>query len=224
MLFIEKVNYVVVGEGAGPAKLEKARNYRIETISEDELLDMVLVNSGMPAKYVKQASETTAEPEKKKLKLEESTSKSPKLLPRKETTPSKSKTKETNDSLVPVTMVDKSAPGKLTMSKDLDPIERVKTTVDANSLSWTDKYKPQSTNKIIGQQDPESPMKKLMRWLNNWYNTFKQKPKAIPRGTMDSFKCALLSGSPGIGKIKLLVQWNQAFIVNILQAKPQQQH
>ncbi|WP_323192940.1 BRCT domain-containing protein, partial [Halostella sp. PRR32] len=47
----KKVNYIVVGEDPGPAKLQKAKNYGIPTISEDELLDMILQKSGLDKKY-----------------------------------------------------------------------------------------------------------------------------------------------------------------------------
>lgn len=50
-MFLEKVSYVVVGDEPGPAKLEKAKNYGIPTISEDELLDMIRTKSGMKAIY-----------------------------------------------------------------------------------------------------------------------------------------------------------------------------
>lgn len=51
--FSEKVNYVVVGEDAGPAKLEKAENYGIKTLSEDELFDLILKKSGKNPRYCK---------------------------------------------------------------------------------------------------------------------------------------------------------------------------
>ncbi|XP_030754846.1 replication factor C subunit 1 [Sitophilus oryzae] len=47
-----KVTYVVVGDQPGPSKLEKARNFNIKEISENELLDLILVKSGMKPKYV----------------------------------------------------------------------------------------------------------------------------------------------------------------------------
>lgn len=41
------MNYVVAGEEAGPAKIEKAKNYNIKIISEDELLDLIRIKSGI---------------------------------------------------------------------------------------------------------------------------------------------------------------------------------
>lgn len=43
----------MVGDDPGPAKLDKARCYNIPEISEDDLLDMILVKSGMKPKFLK---------------------------------------------------------------------------------------------------------------------------------------------------------------------------
>nr|XP_023026436.1 replication factor C subunit 1 [Leptinotarsa decemlineata] len=72
----KKVNYLVVGEDPGPVKLDKARGLNIPEINEDEFLDMILVKSGMKAKFSKMISDvsiesgiaTEEEPEKNKTK------------------------------------------------------------------------------------------------------------------------------------------------------------
>jgi BRCT domain type II-containing protein len=57
----EKVNYVVIGEDPGPAKLAKAETYNIPSISEDELLDLILEKSGMEPKYCKKNTSASSE-------------------------------------------------------------------------------------------------------------------------------------------------------------------
>uniref|UniRef100_A0A6P7FBV7 Replication factor C subunit 1 n=1 Tax=Diabrotica virgifera virgifera TaxID=50390 RepID=A0A6P7FBV7_DIAVI len=47
----KKVNYLVVGEEPGPSKLDKARGFKIPEINEDQFLDLILIKSGMKAKY-----------------------------------------------------------------------------------------------------------------------------------------------------------------------------
>lgn len=54
----KKVNYVVVGEDPGPAKLEKARGYNIPEINEDEFFDLILVKSGLVPKYSKMSKDS----------------------------------------------------------------------------------------------------------------------------------------------------------------------
>lgn len=78
-------------------------------------------------------------------------------------------------------------------AKDHDKIKHSNVTKDmknspqsdiiSNDCSpWVEKYKPDSTKKIIGQQGDKSNVKKLTNWLNDWYknNTGNKKPKFVP--------------------------------------------
>ncbi|NWV99300.1 RFC1 factor, partial [Machaerirhynchus nigripectus] len=72
-------------------------------------------------------------------------------------------------------------------------------------LLWVDKYKPVSLKAIIGQQGEQSCANKLLRWLRNWHKNTLEDGQAKPNktGSKDdgtSFKAALLSGPPGVGK------------------------
>ncbi|NXB57666.1 RFC1 factor, partial [Struthidea cinerea] len=72
-------------------------------------------------------------------------------------------------------------------------------------LLWVDKYKPVSLKAIIGQQGEQSCANKLLRWLRNWHKNTVEDGQAKPNktGSKDdgtSFKAALLSGPPGVGK------------------------
>ena len=82
---------------------------------------------------------------------------------------------------------------------------------EVGSLLWVDKYRPQSTRSIIGQQGDRSNAKKLSIWLQNWNKNHGggeregvKRPPWGGGGTREqdgsSFKAALLSGPPGIGK------------------------
>lgn len=219
------MNYLVVGEEAGPAKLAKADSFGIPTISENELLDMILVKSGMEQKYVKSNDDNMKgvspkkDEDKKKTKevLNKNKNDEDKYTNGKASKPKIEKdpaasgnslkkeknrlTKQTVElNSEPVKLIDENQERKLTQSKDLKPINKSTDTVNIENLPWTDKYKPQSTKDIIGQQGNDSPMNKLKQWLRNWHKTYNNKIKG-PRGLSDSFKCALLSGSPGVGNI-----------------------
>lgn len=97
---------------------------------------------------------------------------------------------------------------KLTQSKDLPSFEKPKVEISSDSLAWTEKYKPTNIKAIIGQQTDSSNMKKLLSWLKNWHNNHSPKNKnnlkrPSPWAKNDDgsfFKCALLSGPPGVGK------------------------
>ena len=65
---------------------------------------------------------------------------------------------------------------------------------------WVDRYRPKTSKNIIGQQGDKSCAKKLAKWLQDW-----QRNRTLPAGkesseTGASFRAALLSGPPGIGK------------------------
>lgn len=87
--------------------------------------------------------------------------------------------------------------------------EPEKSQLDTSQSSiWTEKYKPQKTSAIIGQHGDKSNMAKLKTWLQNWHKNHMghDKPKLVrpsPWAKSDDgayFKCALISGSPGVGK------------------------
>ena len=81
----------------------------------------------------------------------------------------------------------------------------IKREIEVSQL-WVDKYKPKTMNKIIGQLGEKSNANKLLNWLKNWnkYNVSvggeKIKKPYNDQETGSSFKAALLSGPPGIGK------------------------
>lgn len=77
---------------------------------------------------------------------------------------------------------------------------------ESSSQLWVDKYKPKTMNKIIGQLGEKSNANKLLNWLKNWNKWHLisagggTKKSWNDQDTGSSFKCALLSGPPGIGK------------------------
>ncbi len=54
--------------------------------------------------------------------------------------------------------------------------------VNEDHLLWVEKWKPQTSKKIIGQQGEKSNVNKLTAWLNNWYknNTGSKKAVFVP--------------------------------------------
>lgn len=67
-----------------------------------------------------------------------------------------------------------------------------------STLLWVDKYKPQTTSDILGNQDC---VRKLAAWLRSWEARFNT-PQAIGKSfaaPQGPWKAALLSGPPGIG-------------------------
>lgn len=60
-----KTNFVVVGENAGPSKLEKIKNYRLATLDEDGFLNLIKEKSQGPIKLDDATKKKMAEEQKK---------------------------------------------------------------------------------------------------------------------------------------------------------------
>lgn len=198
----KKVNYMVVGDEAGPMKIAKAEELNIIQISEDEFLDLIREKSGIAKKCTSKHNDKVKEEKvtPKKEKSHHSSKESPKSdKKRKHESPSKPvshevKAKKFYGAASPETSKVKSV-ASLGPSKS----------VDTSCMAWVDKYKPSSVTQIIGQQGAASNCQKLLSWMSKWHAN--RKNKNIPKPSIWStnhdgayFKAALLSGPPGVGK------------------------
>lgn len=85
------------------------------------------------------------------------------------------------------------------------PKEKKTDSTDVDYCSpWVEKYKPDSTKKIIGQQGDKSNVNKLKFWLTNWYknNAGNKKPKFVPSKFL--FSCEVVKFFPIFIKISVL--------------------
>ena len=199
---------MVVGDEAGESKLKKAQEKNVETIDEDFLLNLIRTKPGKRSKYEIEAEAQFATEQKKK---------SPKKTPKKKEKPVKSEPMEEDEKpktpkkvkkLKPSAVVKTESNGSIGTSK-VEKMSIVETTVTPPS-QWVDKYKPAEFKKIVGQTGAASCANKLMAWLKNWEKNQncpkdqRPKPKWTGKGLDDptgaSFRAALLSGPPGVGK------------------------
>lgn len=244
-----KVNYLVVGVEAGPAKLSKAIEYGIKSLSEDELLDMILIRSGLAPKYVKMAnggdSDSNANIDEtvvSKSDDEQKPGRSPRTKEKQSThkkdserskDKSKSpkrgksdtdvyvewepKTKKSKQDEIPEftqilpkngssKSIDASKAGSsIAKSTPIPTIHIESAKVVEENISLADKHKPIVSSKVIGQH---KNVELLTNWLKNWAKNHlgKNKPKLQRPSQFCKnhdgayFKCALLSGPPGVGK------------------------
>ncbi|XP_066154359.1 replication factor C subunit 1 [Euwallacea fornicatus] len=214
----KKVNYVVLGDEPGPAKLEKARRYNIPELTEDQFLDMILVKSGEKPRYAVLKSES----EDWGLgSFEEGSVKTDEILAVDEDN-QKANNTIFNEEIVNKSLSSEKTPKEENKDKKLlieakkesknisisnGHENTLKSSIYQENLSWTDKYKPTNMKGIIGQQDPNSNMYKLKKWLENWFkNVDPERRKTLPKPTLYNqhdgayFRAALLSGPPGVGK------------------------
>ncbi|XP_038948447.1 replication factor C subunit 1 isoform X7 [Rattus norvegicus] len=201
----KKTSYLVMGRDSGQSKSDKAAALGTKILDEDGLLDLIRTMPGKKSKYEIAAE---AEMKKEKSKLERTPQKNDqgkrKLSPTKrELEPKKSK-------LTPL----KHSPRKAVKEEErvcprgLDAKEPhgSHSASREECLLWVDKYKPTSLKNIIGQQGDQSCANKLLRWLRNWHKSSPEEKKHAKFGKVaskddgSSFKAALLSGPPGVGK------------------------
>ncbi|XP_004870353.2 replication factor C subunit 1 isoform X4 [Heterocephalus glaber] len=219
----KKTNYLVMGRDSGQSKSDKAAALGTKIIDEDGLLNLIRT---MPGKKSKYEIAVEAEMEKGKSKLERTPQKNNqgkrKISPNKKESESK-KNKQTPKRDSSTKTIKKETEVTNVFRRGLDFKEQVaeETNGDSrpreladesseskvDSLLWVDKYKPTSLKTIIGQQGDQSCANKLLRWLRNWHKSSPDEKKHAAKfgkfaGKDDgsSFKAALLSGPPGVGK------------------------
>ncbi|KAG9479618.1 hypothetical protein GDO78_011574 [Eleutherodactylus coqui] len=205
----KKTNYLILGRDGGESKREKAEGFGTKIIDEDGLLGLIRSLPGKKSKYVI-AAEAEIKSKVKAEKTPEKAAKKPSPAKRKMMTPEKRQSPRTKKLAVEKKRSDD-------WEMDIDQKEQPSSVKSLNlsrvtgkteSLLWVDKYKPTSVKAIIGQQGEQSCANKLIRWLKAWYknhSTDDKKPsgKYNKFGGKDdgsSFKAALLSGPPGVGK------------------------
>ncbi|XP_053433501.1 replication factor C subunit 1 isoform X2 [Nycticebus coucang] len=212
----KKTSYLVMGRDSGQSKSDKAAALGTKIIDEDGLLNLIRTMPGKKSKY-----ETAFEAEMKKEKsiLEKTPQKNEqgkrKISPTKRESESKKKklTPKRDISVKPVQKETSEFRRGLDFKKQVTEEPKARNLADDSSenkvenLLWVDKYKPTSLKTIIGQQGDQSCANKLLRWLRNWHESSSEDKKHATKfgkfaGKDDgsSFKAALLSGPPGVGK------------------------
>ncbi|XP_078402409.1 replication factor C subunit 1 isoform X1 [Cetorhinus maximus] len=211
----KKTNYLVTGREGGRAKLDKAESLGTKQIDEDGLLDLIRIMPGKRSKYeiaaedeVKKSNANSREAGKITEKGEHS--KDTSTVSKKQTEGKKSSPSapETGESLRcmkrSISFKAEHFTNQPALKCEPQPPTSAK---EEQSLLWVDKYKPAALKNIIGQQGEQSCANKLVRWLKKWHvnNSGDSKPivKSAKFGGKDdgsSFKAALLSGPPGVGK------------------------
>ncbi|XP_055772510.1 replication factor C subunit 1-like, partial [Salvelinus fontinalis] len=220
----KRTTYLVMGRDGGAAKTEKAEGFGTKILDEDELLELIRSKPGKKSKYL-----IAAEAENKGFKSRTPDTKTcprtPKQSPKtRSKTPSPSKPGSASrrgvrvgDSVTPPGRSTGSGVkrgldlgGKSQSSSSSATPSSPSSAGEDFSLLWVDKYRPQNLKAVIGQQGDQSQANKLLRWLKNWH-THHAVGGAKPAGrgfgkftsskdTGSSFKAALLSGPPGVGK------------------------
>uniref|UniRef100_A0A671E1B0 Replication factor C subunit 1 n=1 Tax=Rhinolophus ferrumequinum TaxID=59479 RepID=A0A671E1B0_RHIFE len=215
----KKTNYLVMGRDGGQSKSDKAAALGTKIIDEDGLLDLIRT---MPGKKSKYEIAVELEMNKEKSKLHRTPPKNDQE--KRKTSPIKKESESKKSRLTPKTdsstnavkkeknVCHRSLAFKEQVATETNGDSRARNLADDSSankvenLLWVDKYKPTSLKTIIGQQGEQSCANKLLRWLQNWHKSPSEEKKHAKFGKFagkddgSSFKAALLSGPPGVGK------------------------
>jgi len=183
----KKTSYIVVGSDPGQSKLAKASTFNTKQIDEDELLELIQTLPGKTENSTpkstakgKQQKRTATTPARKKLPNTTSVKETSRIIDLESATVSPKDN-------IPISKESceqsKRSPEQSKRSPELSKGSPELSERPPEQLMWVDKYRPQSTKHIIGQQGDKSCVKKLLKWLKDWEVNFK---KGIKKGLANS--------------------------------------
>ncbi|SEI30754.1 YALIA101S01e06898g1_1 [Yarrowia lipolytica] len=165
-----KTNCVVLGEDAGPKKIEQIKKLRTKALDEAgflELLRLMPADGGGGAAAEKALAKQAEEADKI---AAESAKMAAEMAAREKKEKAASKKADAS-----------GAPRAVSMDDQL----------------WTVKYAPNNLNHVCGNK---GAVTKLQNWLNNWHDNAKHGFKQPGKDGFGIYRAVLLSGPPGIGK------------------------
>ena len=172
-----KTSYVVLGNDAGPKKLETIAKHKLKTINEEGLFELIrrLPAHGGDGKAAEQYQEQKRKEDKKIEDLAKEMA--------------EQERKEAKERV-------KSASAKSgALSNSQDSLNSASSGVD--SRLWTVKYAPTATTMICGNK---GQVEKLQAWLRFWPSNARTKFKKAGKDGHGVYRAMMLHGSPGIGK------------------------
>lgn len=162
----KKLDYLVIGEEAGPAKLAKADELGTKILSEDDLFNLIRKKSGIIVDKKRRKSSDGCIDEDVQPKLKKERRESPKKEEnlngskiKKERKETPKKGEDNSDGYVTVVVKKKEA---ISPKKEVKEnfVQQNGPVVDNCMLAWVEKYKPTTIKSIIGQQGAASNCEK----------------------------------------------------------------
>ncbi|ODH25157.1 hypothetical protein ACO22_05247 [Paracoccidioides brasiliensis] len=166
-----KTSYVVLGDDAGPKKLETIKKFGLKTINEEGLFELIrrLPANGGDGKAAEQYAARQKQEEQRIRELAAEIDR-----------------EEKKHSAASMT------PKKMTVSSGNKPEPAA-----IDDRLWTSKYAPTSLNMICGNK---TAVEKLQSWLRNWRNSAKADFKKGGKDGTGIYRAVMIHGPPGIGK------------------------
>ena len=165
-----KTSVVVLGEEAGPKKLEKIKQLDIKAIDEDGFKQLIL---GMPADG---GDGEAAEKARRKLEEQEA---------------------QVMEEATEMAHVEEAKAEKIRAAKLSGNVVKESDLIREEDKLWTVKYAPTSLSQMCGNK---GSITKLSNWLSNWDISKANGFKNPGRDGSGIYRAAMLYGPPGIGK------------------------
>ncbi|EMC95022.1 hypothetical protein BAUCODRAFT_35017 [Baudoinia panamericana UAMH 10762] len=173
-----KTSYVVLGEDAGPKKLETIKKNNLKVINEEGLFELIKrlpANGGDSAAAGKMAEKRAKEEEQMRKAVEE--------MDKQEAA---------------VKLKIQAAAAAASADKGGTPKGKGKTPVDGpDTRLWTVRYAPQQLSQICGNK---AQVDKLQRWLRNFPKSQRVGFKMPGPDGSGTHRAVMIHGPPGIGK------------------------
>ena len=174
-----KTSYVVLGNDAGPKKLETIAKYNLKVINEDGLFELIrrLPANGGDGKAAEKFEAKQKEEEKKAEMLAAEMEMQEKRAARdlKESVKAGITSKNGRTQGIPQQQIDGNADSRL----------------------WTVKYAPTTTSMICGNK---IQVDKLQAWLRAWPSNLRTQFRKAGRDGFGVYRAVMIHGPPGIGK------------------------
>ncbi|KAL8723074.1 MAG: hypothetical protein Q9225_000545 [Loekoesia sp. 1 TL-2023] len=174
-----KTSYVVLGNDAGPKKLETIKKCGLKTINETGLFELIrkLPANGGGGKAAEKYDEKKAKEEQKARDLAEEMEREEKKAAKVAAAAQKAAAASRG--------VSENRPVNISSSPNVD------------SRLWTVKYAPTSMSMICGNK---TQVEKLQAWLRAWPRNLKAKFKMPGKDGSGIYRAVIIYGPPGIGK------------------------
>ncbi|KAL9001362.1 MAG: hypothetical protein Q9169_000253 [Polycauliona sp. 2 TL-2023] len=174
-----KTSYVVLGNDAGPKKLETIKKINLKTIDENGLFELIrrLPANGGGGKAAEKHDEKRAKEEQKARDLAAQMEREEKAATKAALT------------------VQKKADASRGLSSKQP--SNVSSSPSIDSRLWTVKYAPTATSMICGNK---TQVDKLQAWLRAWPRNVKVKFKMAGKDGSGVYRAVIMYGPPGIGK------------------------
>lgn len=179
-----KTSYVVLGNDAGPKKLETIAKFNLTVINEEGLFELIrrLPANGGDGKAAEKFEANKKKEEKKIEELAAEIENHEKRAAKERAAKEVAATKQAVD-----------------VSKSMKPVgaSSRKNAHDVDSQLWTAKYAPTATSMICGNK---IQVDKLQAWLRAWPSNARTKFKKAGKDGHGVFRAVMIHGPPGIGK------------------------